>query len=228
MRLDPSLRLEAVLAGAVTTSQPTYHVEYRYYNKEGVLTTPAPSRGAMNSTTDVILLAAPQQAFTTELVYLALYNLDTVNATFILKTDDGTTERTFFRPTLATLETLHYELGRGWYSTDANGALKTANGPAGVFTSLTVNGLVDISGASGGQIKFPGTQNASSNVNTLDDYEEYTAASAACTGAITTAAVWKLTKVGNLVTLTLPGVQGAGVAVASFTFGTAIPAAFID
>jgi hypothetical protein len=36
------------------------------------------------------------------------------------------------------------------------------------------NGLVDISGASGGQIKFPATQNASSNANTLDDYEEGT------------------------------------------------------
>jgi hypothetical protein len=34
------------------------------------------------------------------------------------------------------------------------------------------NGLVDISGASGGQIKFPATQNASADANTLDDYEE--------------------------------------------------------
>src|SRR3990167_5810415 len=34
--------------------------------------------------------------------------------------------------------------------------------------------LFDISDSGGGQIKFPGTQNASSNVNTLDDYEEGT------------------------------------------------------
>lgn len=32
--------------------------------------------------------------------------------------------------------------------------------------------LVDLSGASAGQIKFPATQNASSNTNTFDDYEE--------------------------------------------------------
>lgn len=38
----------------------------------------------------------------------------------------------------------------------------------------TITGLIDISGASAGQIKFPATQNASSNVNTLDDYEEGT------------------------------------------------------
>lgn len=35
-------------------------------------------------------------------------------------------------------------------------------------------GLVDISASDAGQIKFPATQNPSSNVNTLDDYEEGT------------------------------------------------------
>lgn len=39
-------------------------------------------------------------------------------------------------------------------------------------TSLT--GLLDLSGASAGQIKFPATQNASADANTLDDYEEGT------------------------------------------------------
>jgi hypothetical protein len=34
--------------------------------------------------------------------------------------------------------------------------------------------ILDISGATGGQIKFPATQNASTNANTLDDYEEGT------------------------------------------------------
>lgn len=43
-----------------------------------------------------------------------------------------------------------------------------------VTGTLTAQALVDISGASAGQIKFPSTQNASSNVNTLDDYTEFT------------------------------------------------------
>ena len=78
-----------------------------------------------------------------------------------------------------------------------------------------------------GQIKFPATQNASSNANTLDDYDEYTATSAACTGAITTAAVWKLTKVGNLVTLTLPDITGTASGTnPSFDLGTALPAKY--
>ena len=41
-------------------------------------------------------------------------------------------------------------------------------------TGLAVTGLTDISAATSGQIKFPATQNASSDANTLDDYEEGT------------------------------------------------------
>lgn len=40
--------------------------------------------------------------------------------------------------------------------------------------TTTLQGLVDISGASAGQIKFPATQNASTDAHTLDDYEEGT------------------------------------------------------
>ena len=43
-----------------------------------------------------------------------------------------------------------------------------------VTGTLTAQALVDISGASAGQIKFPATQNASANANTLDDYTEFT------------------------------------------------------
>lgn len=46
---------------------------------------------------------------------------------------------------------------------------------ATTFTgTVTPQGLVDISGASAGQIKFPATQNPSADANTLDDYEEGT------------------------------------------------------
>lgn len=43
-----------------------------------------------------------------------------------------------------------------------------------VVAGLTTAGLIDASGAAAGQIKFPGTQNPSTNVNTLDDYSEGT------------------------------------------------------
>ena len=57
-----------------------------------------------------------------------------------------------------------------------------------------------ISDATGGQIPFPATQNASSNANTLDDYEEgtWTPTYTGYTGAVTTNLA-KYTKIGNVV-----------------------------
>lgn len=100
----------------------------------------------------------------------------------------------------------------------------------GLFTTVKAATTVGVGAATpaavGCGVTFPASENLSSNANTLDSYAEYTAASTACTGAITTACVWKLTKVGNLVTLTLPAVQGNGVATTNFTVGLAIPAAY--
>jgi hypothetical protein len=62
----------------------------------------------------------------------------------------------------------------------------------------------------------------------LNYYEEVTAASAACTGAITTAVVWKATRAGNSVTLTLPTTTGTAVAVPGlfFRYGVSLPTTF--
>jgi len=72
---------------------------------------------------------------------------------------------------------------------------------------LAITGLTDISAATSGQIKFPATQNASSNANTLDDYEEGTWTPAG--GSLTNNATATYTKVGRLVhaafDITFPG-----------------------
>lgn len=78
----------------------------------------------------------------------------------------------------------------------------------------------------GGQIPFPATQNASANANTLDDYDEYTSASTACTGALTDLATWQIVKVGRAVTLIFNGIAGTTTNVASFTYGLTIPAKY--
>ena len=61
--------------------------------------------------------------------------------------DDNATNRILIKATLATLETLYYEDGKGWYSTDSNGAVKTALGTAGQFSSLTVSGNTTLGNA---------------------------------------------------------------------------------
>lgn len=207
MNLDTtSLKLEAVLAGAVAANQPEVTVDYVVWNVDGVPSKPLTTRTALNSATDVTILTAPSvQGIVKEPIRVSLYNKDTASVTVTVKTDDGTTERIVCKHTLLPLETLHFEKGAGWYAIDANGNRKevtastfssitvtglTANripvagtgGLLGDFSTLTyqssgglvVNNLVDLSGAAGGQIKFPAAQNASTNANTLDDYEEGT------------------------------------------------------
>jgi hypothetical protein len=87
--------------------------------------------------------------------------------------------------------------------------------------TITLNALWDISGASGGQIKFPATQNPASNVNTLDDYEEGTwtpALTFATPGDLSvayTTQVGAYTKIGNAV------IAQFTIVTSSFTFTTA-------
>lgn len=76
--------------------------------------------------------------------------------------------------------------------------------PATTFVSIAVNGLVDLSAAGAGQIKFPATENPSSDVNTLDDYEEGTwtpviGGSGGTSGQTYTAQVGLYVKIGRLV-----------------------------
>jgi hypothetical protein len=73
--------------------------------------------------------------------------------------------------------------------------------------ALQLPKLLDISAASAGQIKFPATQNASANANTLDDYEEGTWTPTITFGAGSTGITYSLnegfyTKIGTQVFLT--------------------------
>ena len=92
--------------------------------------------------------------------------------------------------------------------------LTTVSGAPGSFTTLaassttTLSALLDLSGASAGQIKFPASQNASSDANTLDDYEEgtWTPGYSSSTGSFTTLTYSALrlgvyVKIGKMVTV---------------------------
>ena len=63
--------------------------------------------------------------------------------------------------------------------------------------------LLDISNAAAGQIRFPASQNASSNANTLDDYKEgtFTLADASGASITLTNTLMKYTKIGNVCTI---------------------------
>lgn len=65
--------------------------------------------------------------------------------------------------------------------------------------AVTAGGLLDISGAAAGQIKFPATQNPSADANTLDDYEEGTYTPVLGGTATYTANTGNYVKVGRIV-----------------------------
>lgn len=74
--------------------------------------------------------------------------------------------------------------------------------------SISVNNLLDASAATAGQVKFPSTQNASADANTLDDYKEATftpvlSFGGGSTGITYGAQIGVITKVGRMVQATV-------------------------
>jgi len=128
-----SLRLEAVLAGAVSANQPEAHVDYVDWSPEGRPSPPATFRVALNSATDVVILAAPTANPRREPVRLSIYNKDTAAVTVTVKTDDGS--GTGGSATLASDDANRADgaIGANWATVGASGgfAIKTnqfANG----------------------------------------------------------------------------------------------------
>lgn len=107
---------------------------------------------------------------------------------------------------------------------DASGnlVLSSTAGGAAVTGSISATSLVDISAAGAGRIKFPATQNASADANTLDDYQEatYTGTATGMTTSPTGTVSYTLT--GNEATLNLPEITGTSNAT-TFTV-TGMPA----
>jgi hypothetical protein len=96
--------------------------------------------------------------------------------------------------------------------------------------TLAMAGLLDISSASAGQIKFPATQVASSDVNTLDDYEEgpFTPTG---NGITFTSASGTYTKIGRAVTFRLDALwpttaNASNARIAGLPFAPAVGTAF--
>ena len=120
LRLDRTTRkLQAVLAGAVTTNQLDIVVcgydvpaqtkpdfsEYRGFMQVS----------SSNSTTDADICAAPvSQGVVRNLEYIGVYNKDTVSATVTIKLDDGGTEHILRKKQLLTTESLIWTRGAGW------------------------------------------------------------------------------------------------------------------
>ena len=115
MILDQTVALEAVLAGAIAASQPEFHVWYSDWTDAGEETPPGQYRGALNSTTDVTILAAPSgRSMMRQVTEMSIYNKDSASVTVTIKTDDGTTERIIRKEVIPTLKALTWGENVGW------------------------------------------------------------------------------------------------------------------
>lgn len=127
-----SEKLQAVLAGAITTTQPQAVVCYSDQTSSGY--SGGKQVTALNSTVDVDILAAPAASTIRDVDFLSIHNRDSASVTVTIKYDISATDSIIIAVTLATLETLEYTHGSGWKVIDVNGNLKTsASGtPTGV------------------------------------------------------------------------------------------------
>lgn len=116
MVIVPGMTLQATLSTSASTSDPEIHAVFTDWtpdpNRKAV---PLVQRSVISDTTDTIILDAPVNNQARELTYMSVHNLDTVNHTVIVKTDDGTTERRVIRRTISVGAALCYEQGHGWY-----------------------------------------------------------------------------------------------------------------
>lgn len=127
MKLDRITRkLQAVLAGAVSTNQPNFTVSY-VDNEGGNVINQGTQMGDLNGTTAVDILDAlggnegnPSRR---DVTYASVYNADTAQVTVTVRYMDNVTARPIIKVALETLETLEYSAS-GWRTLTASGGVK--------------------------------------------------------------------------------------------------------
>lgn len=162
----------------------------QYTTSTGAYADLAPTLTTITSATTTSIDTAPASDCINDYDFVNIKNTFAGSHTMTLQITSGSGGpyplKTF---TLLQDESFNYTHGTGFQTFDSSGNLKNVmpgylpltggtlsgalTGTAGTFSgTVTPQALLDISGASAGQIKFPSTQNPSSNANTLDDYVE--------------------------------------------------------
>lgn len=135
---SPNKSLKVVLASSVTTNQVEVMTNFYDVTPQNTTTT---RRGGVqtassNNTTDVSIVDAPAlQGIIRNIETITINNKDTVNATIIVKLDDGGVQKVLVRQSIRTNETLQYSENTGWTNTQA--AINVVSTGGSLPTDLT-------------------------------------------------------------------------------------------
>lgn len=113
-----TLKLQAVLKAAVAATQPTATVTFYDVPQRVKTDNSEYQRGiqltALNSTTEVDILAAPVLGTVRNIEYVNIYNGDSASVTVQVMIDDSGTNRIQTEVTLLTTESLTFTPDNGW------------------------------------------------------------------------------------------------------------------
>ena len=116
--------LEIVLAGAVSSTQLTYTLNYTNQTPN-FLNTENSTNGTTNNVTAVTMLSAPMPGGRKLMRSLFVYNADNATSTVTVRLNDNSTTRIIVKVILAIGDHLIYTSESGWFILDTNGQIKT-------------------------------------------------------------------------------------------------------
>lgn len=171
MILDTTLKtIEIVLAGAKTTNDCEYTVDYADTNS-GTTFVPAGSMGVTNGTSAVTAVPAPT-GVQRHVKALTVYNADTVSSTVTVRMYDGTNRRILIKTILASGQSLVWTADVGWSVPGFSGVAQevgtwTPADNSGAGLSLTISAATYIKMGRqvtiAARIAYPSTASSANN-----------------------------------------------------------------
>lgn len=125
IRLSQGRKLQALLGGAVSTTQPDVVVCFRDIKRKLQADFKAQTKVAVTAgATAVDICDAPDPAIVREVDAITIANNDTASVSVTVRYNASGTTYKIITATLLTLENLCYAAGQGWRVIDANGNVK--------------------------------------------------------------------------------------------------------
>ena len=134
MYLSSTDKIQAVLAGAVTTNQVRCVASWQDITSAGMTLPQSSSQLLTNDTTAVDVVAAPSASTNRQVVHVTFYNADTVAATITIQKDVSATDYIIVKALLQAGDTLEWSRETGWK------ILSQSSQESVLFTSFTSSG----------------------------------------------------------------------------------------